>query len=102
MKTPKCKSCNHHLEWKKVFTSLWFPQKTATCSQCMSHHEITTPLYISILTVVLTNQLALLINNFLSWSSIWMSIAVVIALIISLIILFSIFIPYFARCRLVD
>ncbi|WP_042148299.1 TIGR04104 family putative zinc finger protein [Paucisalibacillus sp. EB02] len=101
MKTPKCNSCNHHLEWKKIYTSLWFPQKSTQCSKCKSNHEITTPLFISILTIMLAGQLALVIKNFLSLSSIFMGVVVLITSIFVLILLISLFIPYFVKCSLV-
>ncbi|SHF65496.1 TIGR04104 family putative zinc finger protein [Ornithinibacillus halophilus] len=101
MKTPKCKSCNHQLEWKELYTSLWFPRKKTQCNKCKSNHNITTPLYVSILAAQ-TGPLSLVIINFMSFSSIFMGLVVLVAITLVLIMIISLFIPFFAKCSLVE
>ncbi|WP_082684169.1 TIGR04104 family putative zinc finger protein [Lentibacillus amyloliquefaciens] len=95
---PKCKFCNRHLEWNRVYTSLWFPDKVIICSECGTNHNISshTHRYISLSIIIPMLLLGLVLNNLLSFSF-TINLIVCIVLMLFLGILISLFIPYFIK-----
>lgn len=95
---PKCKSCNRQLEWKRVYTSLWFPSKVIKCSECGTNHNISSRTHrcISLSILIPMLLLGLVLTNLFSFT-IPMNFIVGIVLIFFIGMLISLFIPYFIK-----
>lgn len=93
MKLPKCNVCEHKFGWKKIYTSLWFSNRTIQCSECGTKHDIASrSRHISLLILIPMLLLGLVLNNLISFSPLY--IVVGVSLILLLGILISLFLPY--------
>jgi CXXC-20-CXXC protein len=93
MKLPKCNDCKHKFGWKKIYTSLWFSNRTIQCSECGRKHDIASPSrHISLLMLIPMLLLGLVLINLFPFSP--LKIVVGVSLILLLGTLISLFLPY--------
>jgi CXXC-20-CXXC protein len=97
MKKQKCKLCDHYLEWKKIYASLWFPHRTIQCSKCESKHIImsSSHKYISLFIIISMLALGIIINHIISSFPISMVVGLPSIIIFGLLI--SLFMPFFVK-----
>ncbi|GGA67875.1 TIGR04104 family putative zinc finger protein [Ornithinibacillus halotolerans] len=91
---PKCMSCQKNIQWKSVYISTWFPNKTIQCNTCDSIYKITSHNYISLAILIPMMVSGWYINRFLPlpWSIfIGLPSIILLGLVITLIV------PFFVK-----